>query len=197
MQHSDAFESAYVLEMLVSELTTVIAMEQARVSSNHHVHLLEKFVHDQSDSLCLFVLEKLGPSHLTVMVYHCENVIILRVIFLQGIRNRDQIALEPVKRVLLIEDDGRHLLKSKFHLELLKFADLASVNEVLKVISAKGEPISLIKFIEANLPVVMENAMDLMKYLLVPNPWRYLLPQVSTLPPQMPELELGIPFRDF
>ena len=45
MQHPDAFESAHVLEMLVSELTSVVAVEQHWVVVFYRKHLLKEFVH--------------------------------------------------------------------------------------------------------------------------------------------------------
>ena len=41
MQHTDTFESANILKVLISEFTSVITMKQPRVPAYHHIHFLK------------------------------------------------------------------------------------------------------------------------------------------------------------
>ena len=131
------------------------------------------------------------------MVYHRENVVVLRIIFFQSIRNGDQIALKSIQGVFLIQYHWWHFLNLLLQLQLFELADFAGWYEVFEVLTAKWKPKSLVELLEAIMFIVVENAVDRVKYLFVPVSRRNLFPQMASLPAQVPKFILRVSFRYF
>lgn len=149
-------------------------------------HLAEKFIDNDCQLVRIFIFAKLRPPFFTMVVNNVQNIVVFTAFFLEPIRNGNDIALNSIKWLFFIHDDG--LCPSNIFSDLLslQLADLALDHIVFKVNFGVREPISGVQTVLTRSPPIMESPVDGFKDLFVENFVRNLPPVILPYPPKMP-----------
>ena len=151
-------------------------------------HLAEKFVDDNCQLVRILIFAKLRPSFFTMVVNNVQNIVVFTALFLEPVRNGNDIALNSVKWLFLIHDDGLRPSNIFSDLLPLKLADLTLDHVVFKINFGVREPISGVQTVLTCSPPIMESPVYRFKNLFVKNFVRDLPPVMLTYPSKVPKL---------